>query len=208
MGFRDWAWRNLTEQGRAFTAYERGDLEWQTTLPVHNPAYRDRLREIEEVGWRQVERVDHPRVRTTDVTPRSDGGHDVTKTVTQDATFYFVRDDLPDDHDDSSDPQVEHRARWAESDVRRSGEMPARQPPPGWYPTGQGLRWWDGARWGPLHQPHPYTPRDFHTGAPTGMRPAEHVLHLFLTFITAGLWAPVWIFLSWRKRDRATAWRP
>jgi hypothetical protein len=200
MGFREWAWRTLTERGRAWTAYERGDLKWQTTLPVHKPGYRATLKEIEEVGWRQVERVDHPPVRRTDVTPRSDGGHDVAKTVTQDATFYFIRDEQSED-DDSWEPQA--AAAPTQADSGFASAMPPRRPPPGWYPTSQGFRWWDGTQWGSRHHAQPFPPPLVYAAAPRGMTPAEHVLHLVLTFFTAGIWAPVWIFLAWRKRNRA-----
>jgi hypothetical protein len=33
------------------------------------------------------------------------------------------------------------------------------------------------------------------------MPPVNHVLHLLLTVLTFGLWAPVWIVLVW-QRDR------
>jgi hypothetical protein len=85
--------RMRTPEGRARHAYERGDLEFETTLRVETPGYRRTLSDIEESGWRQVERVDHPPIKTTTSTPRYDGGHEVVKTLTQEATFYFVRDD-------------------------------------------------------------------------------------------------------------------
>jgi hypothetical protein len=31
-------------------------------------------------------------------------------------------------------------------------------PPPGWYPSPEGLRWWDGAAWGPLAPTNPPAP--------------------------------------------------
>lgn len=205
IGFRDYAWRTLTQQGRASTAYKRGDLKWQTTLPVHKPRYRETLAKIEEVGWRQVERVDHPRVRRTDVTPRTDGGHDVTKPVTQDATFYFVRDQPLDDDEDTWQPQAGSSSWSTESDLRSASEMPPLQPRPGWYPTGQGLSMVGWGSMGPLYQRQPPPPHLFYGAAPTGMRPAEHALHCFPTFFTAGMWAPGWIFLAWRKRNRTGA---
>jgi hypothetical protein len=84
----------MTRDGQAWQAYERGDSEFETTLRVDNPSYRRTLKQIEARGWRLDERVDHAPVKTTTTTPKPDGGHEVIRTVTQEATFYFVRGDL------------------------------------------------------------------------------------------------------------------
>lgn len=31
------------------------------------------------------------------------------------------------------------------------------------------------------------------------MTASDHILHLLLTVVTCGLWAPVWIYLAWRN---------
>lgn len=57
----------------------------------------------------------------------------------------------------------------------------------GWYAVPGGFAWWDGSRWTGRFQPP--------------MPPVNHVLHLLLTVLTFGLWAPVWVVLVW-QRDR------
>ena len=32
----------------------------------------------------------------------------------------------------------------------------------------------------------------------TPLRTEQHILHLILTVLTAGLWAPVWVIRAWR----------
>ena len=65
---------------------------------------------------------------------------------------------------------------------------------PGWYPTREGQRYWDGKAWtdhiAPAQQ-----------GVVTVQQPFQtnHVLHLLLTVLTFGLWAPVWAFIAWRN---------
>lgn len=67
-------------------------------------------------------------------------------------------------------------------------------PPPGWYPDPQSvgtLRFWDGQSWtgsrAPVAQP-----------AVVVLPPAgpNHLIHLILTLVTCGLWAPVWLLVA------------
>lgn len=80
-----------TPQGHAHTAYQEGRPEYVATLRVEPPLYAETVRMIESVGWSLSDRTDHPRVRTTEVSPRPDGGHEVTRSAVRDATFRFVR---------------------------------------------------------------------------------------------------------------------
>ena len=125
------------------------------------------------------------------MTPKSDGGHEVVKTVTQQATFYFVRDVVP-----------EQAWRPTPAAPPRVAPPPAAPTwPAGWYPTQHGQQWWDGTRWAPPHPPQPtYDAVDYESGY-TGFSNGEIVLHLGLTFFTCGLWVPFWIRLARRRRE-------
>lgn len=71
----------------------------------------------------------------------------------------------------------------------------------GWYPDPNGSggqRWYDGTQWTAHAAPPP--PRPLYGPAPVlvvnqGPR-VNHLLHLILTLLTCGFWAPVWIILS------------
>jgi hypothetical protein len=70
---------------------------------------------------------------------------------------------------------------------------------PGWYPVRGGQRYWDGDAWtdhiAPAVQvvgPNPYR--------------TNHVLHLLLTVLTVGLWAPVWALVALVNRQNARQW--
>lgn len=54
---------------------------------------------------------------------------------------------------------------------------------PGWYPTSQGHRYWNGQQWAP--QP-----------ATVVVQGPNHALHAILTVCSCGLWAPVWIIVT------------
>ncbi|WP_156391572.1 MULTISPECIES: hypothetical protein [unclassified Nocardioides] len=183
MRLPNWAWR-MTAQGMASTAYERGDRTYSVTLDVLTPGHTRALAAIASAGWRLDDKIEYPRVKNTKVTPKPDGTHDVVRTVSQNATFYFVRND---NQSTSSIAQVAPPATW----------------PANWYQTAHGWRWWDGTQWA-----HPYVsqPQLPYQQAPYGYRTAmagmsngEHVLHLVLTFFSCGLWAPVWIVLAIKK---------
>src|SRR3954452_4038806 len=93
-------------------------------------------------------------------------------------------------------------------------------PPPGWYPDPRGgslaqLRWFDGSAWtdhvgaSPLQ---PASPLQYQTVVvPSGAAASSvvvvrsgpnHVLHLILTILTAGLWLPIWILVAIFGRRR------
>jgi hypothetical protein len=70
--------------------------------------------------------------------------------------------------------------------------------PPGWYPSVQpgALRYWDGRAW------------TTHTTATPLMDipdATNHVLHLLLTVVTFGLWAPAWVWIAWSNRSSRNA---
>lgn len=73
---------------------------------------------------------------------------------------------------------------------------------PGWYPVQGGQRYWDGQAWtdhiAPAAQPVTIAVDPFRT---------NHVLHLLLTVLTFGLWAPVWAFIAWQNASRRAAMR-
>ena len=76
--------------------------------------------------------------------------------------------------------------------------MTLNQTPPGWYPHGPQMRYWDGAQWtdnyAPLQQAAPVVApvvaqqARYVSGLSSGMK----LLHGILTVCTIGLWAPVW----------------
>lgn len=61
--------------------------------------------------------------------------------------------------------------------------------PAGWYhDTGSGrMRWWDGNGWTERFAPTPVVVVNKGT---------NHILHLLLSIVTAGLWIPVWVIVS------------
>lgn len=188
MGFRDWAWRTLTAHGRAYDAYEQGHATYDVTLEILKPGYQRTLDDIASVGWRLDSQVTHARVKMTDVTPKSDGSHEVVKTVSQKATFYFVRDSVREQNHPPN--PVEQRA-----------STPTWQA--GWYQTEHGLLWWDGTQWAQPHATPPlpaYNEADYEAGY-SGFSNGEIVLHLGLTFFTCGLWVPFWIRLARKRRS-------
>ncbi len=71
--------------------------------------------------------------------------------------------------------------------------QPSQQPPPaGWYPEpntfggSRGMRYWDGTTWtGQVAPPQLFIPRA-----------TNHLLHLLLTVLTLGLWAPIWLLVG------------
>lgn len=80
-------------------------------------------------------------------------------------------------------------------------------PPPGWYPDGQGWRWWDGQRWGPAAPPSsPAGPSA--TPAPSGTAPADPVgegkiaaVLSHVSYFVAGLVLPLVFLLTEGKRN-------
>lgn len=95
---------------------------------------------------------------------------------------------------------------------------PQPMPPAGWHPDGTGvLRYWDGFRWtertAPMPQPVPqpivqYAPVVQPAQQPYIPDATNHVLHLLLTLVTCGLWAPVWLLIGWsNSRGRNDAIR-
>lgn len=79
---------------------------------------------------------------------------------------------------------------------------------PGWYPDPHtpGLRWWDGVQWtGHVQPAQPPALTPWTTSPPP---PANHLLHLALTVLTFGLWAPVWILVAVSaNRAQASYWQ-
>ena len=122
MGFRDWVWRN-GEQGRAWHAYERGVTRYETTLDVTTANHRQTIAAIEDAGWCLEDQVRHAPVKTTTVNPRPDGGHEVIKTIAQQATFYFTRAEFA-----RIAPEIEaewRRQRESRQQRRDAAERPA-----------------------------------------------------------------------------------
>jgi hypothetical protein len=60
------------------------------------------------------------------------------------------------------------------------------------------MRYWDGKGWTEQFGPQ---------AGPTPVQlvnpPTNHILHLLLSIVTAGLWIPVWIIISITNRNRA-----
>ncbi|WP_078323655.1 DUF2510 domain-containing protein [Mycobacteroides salmoniphilum] len=71
---------------------------------------------------------------------------------------------------------------------------------PGWYPDPNGSggqRYFDGGQW-TAHAAPPPMPA-FGPAPVIVVRPevrVNHLLHLILTLITCGLWAPIWIIMT------------
>ena len=88
-------------------------------------------------------------------------------------------------------------------------------PLPGWYPDpfgAQGQRYWDGQQWTQVPPPPPQQPVVINNVVGSNMvAPAtvfvrtgpNHALHLILTLLTCGMWAPVWLIVT--IADAATA---
>lgn len=70
----------------------------------------------------------------------------------------------------------------------------------GWYPDPDmpGMqRYWNGESW--THYRQPYPPLNHTVQQVTVNEPRKrvnHLLHLVLTILTAGLWLPVWIIIA------------
>ena len=63
----------------------------------------------------------------------------------------------------------------------------------GWYPTREGQRYWDGSAW-----TEHYAPAMVAQAVAVDPYRTNHVLHLLLTVLTFGLWAPVWALVAWQ----------
>lgn len=81
-------------------------------------------------------------------------------------------------------------------------------PPPGWYPDPGAvntMRYWDGRAWtaqsAPMMPPQPPVV----IAAPAGV---NHLIHLILTLVTCGMWAPVWLLIAMldSRPDNAPPW--
>ena len=79
-------------------------------------------------------------------------------------------------------------------------------PPSGWYPDPVSpgvVRWWTGTAWSehraPAAAPAP-TPVVVVAAPPSG---PNHLIHLILTLLSCGLWAPVWLLVAWQNSPRA-----
>jgi threonine/homoserine/homoserine lactone efflux protein len=86
--------------------------------------------------------------------------------------------------------------------------MNAPAPLPGWYPDPSGApgqRYWDGQQWTAVPPPPVQQPIVINNvvgsnmAAPTPVfvrTGPNHALHLVLTLLTCGMWAPVWLIVS------------
>jgi len=88
--------------------------------------------------------------------------------------------------------------------------MNAPAPLPGWYPDSSGAlgqRYWDGQQWTAVPPPPPPVQQPIvinnvvgsNMAAPTPVfvrTGPNHALHLVLTLLTCGMWAPVWLIVS------------
>lgn len=85
--------------------------------------------------------------------------------------------------------------------------MNAPEPLPGWYPDPSGApgqRYWDGRQWSavppPVQQPiviNNIVGSNIAAPTPVFVRTGpNHALHLILTLLTCGMWAPVWLIVS------------
>ncbi len=79
---------------------------------------------------------------------------------------------------------------------------------PGWYPDGNGaIRWWSGTAW-TEHVAGSPTPPVTATSVPqpTVVIPREyrtsHLFHLVMSFLTLGLWLPVWAIVAFVNASR------
>ncbi len=78
---------------------------------------------------------------------------------------------------------------------------PAPAPQPGWYPDpsgGPGQRYFDGHQWTVAAPPAPPS-QVLVVGGP------NNALHLALTFLTCGMWLPVWLIVTLVDNQRARA---
>lgn len=81
-------------------------------------------------------------------------------------------------------------------------------PAPNWYPDpydATAERWWDGQTWTHHMRPRPAPVLNIEVNTPpvsqnvvvrNDRKRVNHLLHLVLTILTVGLWAPVWIVLA------------
>lgn len=72
---------------------------------------------------------------------------------------------------------------------------------PNWYfdPRDRSiLRWWDGTNWTEHVKPAPVSAPMVYQNRTVTKVPVQtsHVVHLILTLLTCGLWAPVWIIMA------------
>ena len=82
--------------------------------------------------------------------------------------------------------------------------------PPGWYPHGPVMRYWDGRAWtehtAPVQQPvQPATV--VQVGQPryvSGISTGGHIVHITLSVVTLGLWLPFYALVCWLSRKRIT----
>lgn len=85
------AWEGMALHEQAAFAHRRGATEFEVVLRVDDASFIRAGRAIEAEGWRLSNRVDHQPIRRTSSEPKYGGGHEVIRTVEQEATFYFVR---------------------------------------------------------------------------------------------------------------------
>lgn len=77
--------------------------------------------------------------------------------------------------------------------------------PAGWYDDPQypaTERWWDGQGWSDVRRIDPkISPATLTQQVVVNAPPkrVNHLLHLILTILTAGLWLPVWIIIALAK---------
>lgn len=72
---------------------------------------------------------------------------------------------------------------------------------PGWYPTLEGQRYFDGQQWAPQYAPAQ------HVGQTVVVTGPNHVLHGILTFLTwplCGGWGWVWLIVAMNNRKHVT----
>jgi hypothetical protein len=72
--------------------------------------------------------------------------------------------------------------------VQRSAPVPA-----GWHHDAASgrMRWWDGVEW-----------TDTYGAVARPWKPTNHIFHLLMTLLTAGLWIPIWIIVGVSNNSR------